>query len=390
MMDISSKKLSVLVSALLMMGSGSVFADKDNLNKNVGSWRLSGYDRLNHADSSGVSRLTVNNVNDLSIGWIYNFPVIPFTSAITITNPTIPSGTYPTRFNPSSGFPSNAINDPRWGFGASNGMAVDRKGRVYVPTFDGQLLVLDSKRTIGTNPDGTSIPRIMLGMDFYGDPNYVLPGQIPGANVYTTRTFPTIIDNAVYVGNSQSGSAKAGAAPGTPFMQRGNDSPNPSNPGFVNAGTVIYKLDRRTGNIIWKSVPDTNPFSSVAFTGMTPVYGTPAGDLLIVPIGSSHSTAEGSMAATTDPATDPFQGHCCDWRGGAAAIRISDGSVVWRTYSMPKQDFPTASTAIGLGYVDAFTSGSVWGGGNIPYNSISSTSVPVRWRRRRKKRMRVS
>lgn len=364
------RKLSTLPSLCLaaLLFSSATFADKDSSNKNIGGWRLSGYDRLNHADSSSVSRLSVSNVNDLKIGWIYNFPVIPFTPAIAITNPTVPSGTYPTRFNPNSGFPSNSINDPRLGFGASNGMAIDRNGRVYVPTFDGQLLVLDSKHTTGTNPDGTAIPNILLGMDFYGDPNYVLPGQIPGANIYNTRTFPTIIDNAVYAGNTQIGKAIAGAAPGTPFMQRGNDSPNPSNPGFINAGSVLYKLDRRTGKLIWKSVLDTNPFSSVAYTGITPVYGTTAGDLLIVPIGGSHSTAEGFMNATADPATDPFQGHCCDWRGGAAAIRISDGSLVWRTYSMPKQNFPTAQTAMSLGYVDAFTSGSSWGGGNIPYD----------------------
>lgn len=350
----------ILVSSLLIMSPEVVIADKDSQGNNIGGWRIGGFDRLNSSDSSRISRVKKFNVNDLKLKWIYNFPVIPFSAVIPISNLMLPSG-----------IGTNPINDPRNGFGASNSASVDRAGRVYVPTYDGHLMVLDGKTLQGTNPDNTAMPKVLMSLDFFGDPKYVTPNQTPGATVFFDRTFPTLIDNYVFAGNYGVGAAKAAYydPSGATFSQRANDSPNPTNPGFINAGSVIYKLDRRTGNLVWKSVIDNNPFSSVGWTGITPVYGTAKGDLLIIPFGGSHSTAEGFMDATgATPLTDPFQGHCCDYRGGVAGVRMSDGAVVWKTYSMPKQQFPTLTEAQTLGHVDAWTSGSVWAPGNPPFS----------------------
>jgi outer membrane protein assembly factor BamB len=300
-------------------------------------WRFYGYDRNNTADSSKESNITKSNVSKLKIKWIYN-------------NGSILS-------NPSQNPNPNPPNNPRLDNSAATGVAVDRKGRVYVSLWDGRLISLDSNQV---NADGS--PKLLSTFDFFSDPQYNTLDSIPGDSalngddVFYSRMFPTLIGDTVYAAKNNKFLA-ANFVPSFLFQDKNTGVPNPTNPGYVSKGAVLYALDRFTGKLKWKSVLDNNPQTMVTGAGLSK-----AGNLLYVGLSGQIS---GNIALF--PFEDLiYSDQCCTYRGAIVALDRKTGKVVWKTYTAPTPAPISTASVLNRGSVNQFWGGSVWGGGNFP------------------------
>ncbi len=376
-------KTALVLAAVVALGlpPTAIMADTDSRGNNHGGWHLFGFDRQNSADSSRISRLNKTNYQNVQLKWIFNIPSIP----IQPKDPSNPLCTYP---GPTPDgklvFPcpmikagTNPAEQPRPYYGAANGVSVDRKGRVYFPTFDGRFFVLDSKNTVSSlRPDLTVLPtpKVLNVADFwvYGDPDYTKytdpdPNATTDKNVYISRAYPTLVGNALYVGNHGYFSVRTeDVAVGAKFNTMGLHYSNPSAPDYVNAGAVLYKLDKRDLSLLQRIVVDDHPQGAIPLTGITPIKNTDNGQIVVVPF--IISNIAGNLGIFPVSPVDSYDGHCCDGRAGLAGVRVSDGRVVWKTYMMPKQDFDSTATVIANGKVDAWTGGNIWGGGHMPYS----------------------
>jgi polyvinyl alcohol dehydrogenase (cytochrome) len=100
----------------------------------------------------------------------------------------------------------------------------------------------------------------------------------------------------------------------------------------------FYALDAETGRLLWKKRPE--PHESTRLTGAPTAYqGT-----VFVPVSSFEETR------TLDPDYP-----CCTFRGSIVAYRISDGSQLWKTYTIPQKSKPTGKNQWGP------SGASVWG-----------------------------
>lgn len=293
--------------------STPTFADNERCNPDGsgGTWLLHGFNRTNCADSSAASVVNKSNVSKLQLKWVLNAGVVPLGSA---TNP---------------------INNPRAENGPSTGVAVDSNGIVYVPVFDGRILQIDSTKTDGTNLDGTAKPKLLNTFDLFSNPKYSGASSTNGDDVFATRMHPSIIDGAIYAGKYNFFAAFASQA--GIFADKGTGTPNPTNLNYQSKGAVLYKIDKATGNLIWKTIIDNNPQTMISAIGASPVNRVLLNDLIIVSFGTELSGTLGLFPFAADPNNDPFGGHCCDMRGGVAGVRASDGKVIWKTYTVPNK-----------------------------------------------------
>jgi polyvinyl alcohol dehydrogenase (cytochrome) len=100
----------------------------------------------------------------------------------------------------------------------------------------------------------------------------------------------------------------------------------------------FYALDAETGRQLWKKRPE--PHESTRLTGAPAAYqGT-----VFVPVSSFEETR------TLDPDYP-----CCTFRGSIVAYRISDGSQLWKTYTIPQKAKMTGPNKWGP------SGASVWG-----------------------------
>ncbi len=100
----------------------------------------------------------------------------------------------------------------------------------------------------------------------------------------------------------------------------------------------FYALDAETGKQLWKKRPE--PHESTRLTGAPTAYqGT-----VYVPVSSFEENR----------ALDPDY-PCCTFRGSVVAYRISDGSQLWKTYTIPQKAKMTGKNQWGP------SGGSVWG-----------------------------
>ena len=81
-----------------------------------------------------------------------------------------------------------------------------------------------------------------------------------------------------------------------------------------------YAIDASTGTLIWKVRVDEHP--RLTITGSPRYYA----GRLYVPMSSNE------WASAADPSYA-----CCTFRGGVAALDATDGRLLWRSYSIPKQ-----------------------------------------------------
>lgn len=319
--------------------------DDDNAysskHKTKPAWHLHGFDDKNSGNASSVSKITKDNVHKLKVKWIYTIPDVPL------------------------GTPENPLDNPRGENASSQHVAVDKKGIVYVPTNDGRILVLDSFKTVGANLDGSAIPKLVNTFDLFSDPEY----SNEDFDGFISRLHASIVGNAVYAGNHKFFNPRTAMGA---IADRGAGTSSPTNLEYISQGAVLYKIHRKSGKLLWKSVIDDNHQSMISLVGITPVEGGPGekDNLIIIGFTSAISGTIGLFPAT-DGAPDPFSGTCCNSRGGLAAVRESDGKLIWKTYSMPQlepeQNAPNAlEIAIDNGSVDGWTGGSIWSGGNFP------------------------
>lgn len=321
-----------LISSETLADSDSTLMSSSTYGTSSASWTLHGLNRFNSSNASTTSGLNKSNVKNFKLKWVY-------------TIPTIPSGA------------ENPIDNPRAENGVSNGVGVDNKGLVYVPTFDGHMYVLDSSQTNGADPiTGSPAPAVVRTMDFFLDPKYATNGF----DGFSSRMFPTLINGALYVGNNQYFGALQ-TPPLTGFANRNTGTSNPTDLNYRGKGATLYKLDPKTGNIIWRTVIDNNQQTMISSIGPVLVPWILGQNLIIVGFASELS---GNLIFPITP--DSFGGTCCNYRGGLAGILESTGQVIWKTYTSPKQRFDSLNTIVNRGTVDAWTGGSIWGGGNFP------------------------
>jgi polyvinyl alcohol dehydrogenase (cytochrome) len=99
---------------------------------------------------------------------------------------------------------------------------------------------------------------------------------------------------------------------------------------FGDLESNFYALDADTGKLIWQKKLDNQPFTRI--TGAAKLYD----GRLYVPIASQEENAGASPLYS-----------CCRFRGNLVAIKASDGSEIWRTYTTPEAK-PTKKSATGV------------------------------------------
>ena len=105
----------------------------------------------------------------------------------------------------------------------------------------------------------------------------------------------------------------------------------------------FYALDAETGRQLWKKRPE--PHESTRLTGAPVAYqGT-----VYVPVSSWEENR------TINPDYP-----CCAFRGSIVAYRISDGSQLWKTYTIPEKPKVTGKNKAGVEQWGP-SGGSVWG-----------------------------
>jgi polyvinyl alcohol dehydrogenase (cytochrome) len=160
---------------------------------------------------------------------------------------------------------------------------------------------------------------------------------------------PAVVDGAVYVpdwgGNVSKLNARTGAviwvkSVGSLIGVPGSKSrTSPAVVGDVvilgsQAGAYLFALDRKTGDLRWKTQLDTHP-TAVVTQSPTVHNGT-----VYVGVASLEEVAAGQVVGYP----------CCTFRGSSLAVRAVDGRIKWKTYM-------TQNAGVPGGYAGA----SVWG-----------------------------
>jgi polyvinyl alcohol dehydrogenase (cytochrome) len=105
----------------------------------------------------------------------------------------------------------------------------------------------------------------------------------------------------------------------------------------------FYALDAGSGRLLWKKRPE--PHESTRLTGAPVVY---QGNVF-VPVSSWEENR------TLNP-----EYPCCNFRGSVVALRITDGSQVWKTYTIPEKSKVTGRNKAGVEQWGP-SGASVWG-----------------------------
>src|SRR5215475_10886114 len=91
-----------------------------------------------------------------------------------------------------------------------------------------------------------------------------------------------------------------------------------------------YSVDAANGRLLWRKRIDSH--DSVRLTGAAVAYQ----DMIFVPAASWEETRSTNQDYP-----------CCTFRGSVTALRIKDGSQVWKTYTISRQAELTGKTSIG-------------------------------------------
>lgn len=320
------------------------------------AYHLHGFDQTNNANSSIGTSINKSNVHKLKMKWVYNLDAIPVGS---VSPP-----------NPADNYRHN--NYP------VSGVATDLLGHVYVHLGDGRTLMIQSNKIVGTNPDGTRIPKLVKSLDLFSDPKYQGPPEgVPADpdnperyDVYSTRMHPSIDLYSLYAGNW----GNDGSVGALGWADKITGASNPTNPNYRNkGGAILYKINRFTGELIWKTVVDDDPRSAISAGSVsTPSLLHP---LIFVPFGSIitghllnfnlfNADFSSGTPVLTDQIADVYLNQDFHNRGGLAAINKYTGQVVWKVYTLPKQNKISIEEVISHGSRNQWTGASSWGAGN--------------------------
>jgi polyvinyl alcohol dehydrogenase (cytochrome) len=106
---------------------------------------------------------------------------------------------------------------------------------------------------------------------------------------------------------------------------------------------AVYALDAQRGTLLWKTQVESHPFAQIV--GAPTLYH----DRLYVVVASSEQRAAQDSSYA-----------CCTFRGSVAALDMTTGRVLWKTYAIPEDARPYAKngTAQGQGPAGAALTGS--------------------------------
>jgi polyvinyl alcohol dehydrogenase (cytochrome) len=93
---------------------------------------------------------------------------------------------------------------------------------------------------------------------------------------------------------------------------------------------AVYALDAQKGTLLWKTQVDSHPLARIV--GAPALYH----DRLYVVVSSNEQNS----------ATDPAYA-CCSFRGSVAALDMTTGRVLWKTYTVAEEPRPRGKTAAG-------------------------------------------
>jgi len=94
---------------------------------------------------------------------------------------------------------------------------------------------------------------------------------------------------------------------------------------------TVYALDAQKGTLLWKTSVDSHPLARIV--GAPTVYN----DRLYVGVSSTEDAA----------AANPGYA-CCTFRGSVAALDISSGRIVWKSYTVLEEPAPTRKNNAGI------------------------------------------
>ncbi len=157
----------------------------------------------------------------------------------------------------------------------------------------------------------------------------------------TAFAAPTVVNGTIFVGSASGAVEAVDASTGCTHWVFQSDGPvraailpvpNGSTTTLVLTDLIGwgYALDAKSGTLLWKKRIDDHEAarltgSSVALNGI--VY---------VPAASWEETR------SLDP-----QYVCCTFRGSVSALRVADGSVIWKTYSIDQPPQKTGTNSVG-------------------------------------------
>lgn len=204
---------------------------------------------------------------------------------------------------------------PKTGTSAWNGWSPDERNTRFQPA-----------KTAGLTAE--QLPSLKLKWAF-GFPDAITAyGQptVAGGRVYTGSN-----DGTVYAIDAQTGcfywryQAKA--------MVRDAIVIGPgSRAYFGDLESNFYALDANTGKLVWQKKLDDQAFTRI--TGTAKLHD----GRLYVPIASQEENA----------GANPYYS-CCTFRGNIVALKASDGSVIWKSFTSPEAK-PTWKSAAGIQY----------------------------------------
>ncbi len=100
---------------------------------------------------------------------------------------------------------------------------------------------------------------------------------------------------------------------------------------FSDFDAYVYALDLNSRELLWKVRADDHPVATV--TGSLSLYG----DRLFVPVSSLE------IVSALDTA---YQ--CCTFRGSVVALKVADGTTVWKTHTISETPKPQGANKIGV------------------------------------------
>jgi polyvinyl alcohol dehydrogenase (cytochrome) len=135
---------------------------------------------------------------------------------------------------------------------------------------------------------------------------------------------------------------------------------------FGDDAGAVYALDAQRGTLLWKTQVDTHPLARIVGSPM--LYR----ERLYVAVSSTEQSAAVDTAYA-----------CCTFRGSIAALDMTTGRVLWKTYLIPEEPRPfdrgaSAATAIiGPAGAAAASSPTVDSGRNLLYVGTGSSLTDI-------------
>jgi polyvinyl alcohol dehydrogenase (cytochrome) len=93
---------------------------------------------------------------------------------------------------------------------------------------------------------------------------------------------------------------------------------------------AVYALDAQKGTLLWKTQVDSHPLARIV--------GTPT---------LFHDRLYVAVASTEQSAAQDSTYACCSFRGAVAALEMTTGRIVWKTFTVSEEAHPIGKTASG-------------------------------------------